>query len=97
MSVPEFNSVDQDTEWTIQMTSVAVFFGCIFFYVWRNSTSSSSSLEKSSDKGIDSSKPSIVKNVVAEEMNDGKKKVVIFFGTQTGTAEEFAKVITFRC
>ena len=66
-------------------TSVAVLIGCVFVFVWR----------RSNDKSAKSSEP--VKLVAPriepeEEVDDGKKKVTIFFGTQTGTAEGFAKV-----
>ncbi|KAL1819894.1 hypothetical protein ACET3Z_014763 [Daucus carota] len=67
-------------------TSVAVLIGCVFVFVWR----------RSNDKSAKSSEP--VKLVAPriepeEEADDGKKKVTIFFGTQTGTAEGFAKAL----
>lgn len=66
-------------------TSFAVLMGCVVVFVWR----------RSNDKSVKSLEP--VKLVAPkiqpeEEFDDGKKKVTIFFGTQTGTAEGFAKV-----
>lgn len=85
----EANSTDPDSLKMILVTSVALFVGCVFLYLWRFSSSSSSG--NISGKRIEPLKPLIVKKD-ADEADDGKKKVTIFFGTQTGTAEGFAKV-----
>lgn len=69
----------------ILTTSVAVLIGCVVVLVWRRSSTKKSVLEQ----------PVVVvpKRVVEEdEVDDGKTKVTVFFGTQTGTAEGFAKV-----
>ncbi|CAH8359551.1 unnamed protein product [Eruca vesicaria subsp. sativa] len=65
-------------------TSIAVLIGCIFALIWRRSGSSS--------KHVEPLKPLVIKTSSGEdEVDDGRKKVTIFFGTQTGTAEGFAK------
>ncbi|KAF8377391.1 hypothetical protein HHK36_030768 [Tetracentron sinense] len=71
----------------ILTTSIAVLIGLAFF-LWRRS----SDWGKSS-KPVESLKP--VLDSVEEEVDvdPGKTKVSIFFGTQTGTAEGFAKAL----
>ncbi|KAL4311584.1 hypothetical protein GQ457_01G049800 [Hibiscus cannabinus] len=69
----------------ILTTSVALLVGCVVVLVWRRSGSRK-------PKQIIPPKPLIVKDLDAE-VDDGKKKVTIFFGTQTGTAEGFAKAL----
>ncbi|KAK4755764.1 hypothetical protein SAY87_009521 [Trapa incisa] len=66
-------------------TSVAILVGCFIVLIWRRSGSPKS-------KVIQPLKPLIVKETELE-VDDGKKKVTIFFGTQTGTAEGFAKAL----
>lgn len=73
----------------ILTTSVAVLVGCFVVLVWKRSTNKSV-------KELEQPKIVIPKRRVEEEVDDGKKKVTIFFGTQTGTAEGFAKV-NYRC
>lgn len=70
----------------ILTTSVAVLIGCVAVLVWRRSFGSA--------KKVVEPPKSLMPKVVLEpeEVNHGKKKVTIFFGTQTGTAEGFAKV-----
>lgn len=71
-------------------TSIAVLIGCIVMLVWRRSNSSGSS------RRAETLKPLVIKPPREEdEVDDGRKKVTIFFGTQTGTAEGFAKVSCF--
>nr|ALO61908.1 NADPH cytochrome P450 oxidoreductase [Apium graveolens] len=69
-------------------TSFTVLIGCVVVFVWR----------RSNDKSVKSLEP--LKFVAPkiqpqEEVDDGNinNKVTIFFGTQTGTAEGFAKAI----
>lgn len=69
---------------TIFTTSIAVLIGCVVVLVLRRSSNLKS-------KAVVPPKPLIVKDPDVE-IDDGKKKVTIFFGTQTGTAEGFAKV-----
>ncbi|KAL3623889.1 MFS transporter multidrug-resistance type transporter [Castilleja foliolosa] len=67
-------------------TSVAVLIGCAVVLVWRRAAGSA--------KKVEPPKPLVAKAVVEpEEIDDGKQKVAIFFGTQTGTAEGFAKAL----
>ncbi|XP_074273695.1 NADPH--cytochrome P450 reductase-like [Silene latifolia] len=69
-------------------TSIAVLIGCALLLIWRKSESG-----KSSKAVLDVPKPFILKEEDDVEIDDGKKKVTIFFGTQTGTAEGFAKAL----
>ncbi|OMO51358.1 Oxidoreductase FAD/NAD(P)-binding protein [Corchorus olitorius] len=69
----------------ILTTSIAVLIGCVVVLVFRRSGSQKS-------KRIEPPKPLIVKEP-EPEVDDGKQKVTIFFGTQTGTAEGFAKAL----
>ncbi|KAL9668298.1 hypothetical protein QQ045_002678 [Rhodiola kirilowii] len=69
----------------ILTTSVAVLIGCVVVLVWRRYASPKSRV-------VEPVKPLIVKESEVE-VDDGKKKVTIFYGTQTGTAEGFAKAL----
>nr|UKI59126.1 cytochrome P450 reductase [Ilex asprella] len=66
-------------------TSVAVLIGCAVVLIWRRS------FGQKSAKTVDPSKFVAPKIEPQIEVDDGKKKVTIFYGTQTGTAEGFAK------
>lgn len=71
----------------ILTTSVAVLIGCAVVLMWRRSSTSAR-------KVVELPKLVVPKSVVEpEEIDDGKKKIAIFFGTQTGTAEGFAKAL----
>ncbi|XP_031479970.1 NADPH--cytochrome P450 reductase 1-like [Nymphaea colorata] len=72
----------------ILTTSMAVLLGCVFLLVWRKS------LGRSAGKTV-AAAPVVKKVAVKEELETdlGKKKVTVFFGTQTGTAEGFAKAL----
>lgn len=74
----------------ILTTSVAVLIGCVVVLVWRRSST------KKSAKELEPPVIVVPKRVQEEEVDDGKTKVTVFFGTQTGTAEGFAKVRNFR-
>lgn len=67
-------------------TSFALLIGCVVVFVWRRSNDKSS-------KSLEAVKLVAPKVEPEEEVDDGKKKVTIFFGTQTGTAEGFAKAL----
>lgn len=68
-------------------TSVAVLIACVFVFVWRRSNHKSSK----SFEPVKFVRPKVEPE--DEQVDDhGNKKVTIFFGTQTGTAEGFAKV-----
>ncbi|CAM8911265.1 unnamed protein product [Rhodiola kirilowii] len=69
----------------ILTTSVAVLIGCVVVLIWRRFSSVKS-------KVVEPLKPLIVKEPDVE-IDDGRKKVTIFYGTQTGTAEGFAKAL----
>ncbi|XP_010254555.1 PREDICTED: NADPH--cytochrome P450 reductase-like [Nelumbo nucifera] len=68
-------------------TSVAVLVGLVFF-IWKRS----SAPEKPA-KPVVVLKPSSLEEEDEVEVDPGKTKVTIFFGTQTGTAEGFAKAL----
>lgn len=69
----------------ILTTSIAVLIGCVVVLVWRRSGGQKS-------KKIEPPRPLMVKEPEIQE-DDDRKKVTIFFGTQTGTAEGFAKAL----
>ncbi|KAA8538186.1 hypothetical protein F0562_027794 [Nyssa sinensis] len=81
------NSVS-DTVAVIVTTSVAVIIGLLFF-LWR----------RSSDRSKESKPVVVPKPLPVEveedevEVGSGKTKLTIFYGTQTGTAEGFAKAL----
>lgn len=70
----------------ILTTSIAVLIGCAVVFFWRRSGGKSS-------KSVDPPRPLVIPKPPEMEVDDGKKKVTIFFGTQTGTAEGFAKAL----
>ncbi|RWW45662.1 hypothetical protein BHE74_00048476 [Ensete ventricosum] len=70
----------------ILATSIAVLLGCAFIFFWRWSLGGKAS------SPVQPPKPLTVKVEREVEADDGKRKVTVFFGTQTGTAEGFAKV-----
>lgn len=69
----------------ILTTSIAVLIGCVVVLIWRRSNSQK-------PKPIEVPKR-VIEKLPELEIDDGTKKVTVFFGTQTGTAEGFAKVI----
>lgn len=70
-------------------TSLAVILG-LFVLVWRRSSDRSKEVKPVVvSKSLTSKDEDEDEDVVAE----GKTRLTIFFGTQTGTAEGFAKVI----
>ncbi|KAG6483024.1 NADPH--cytochrome P450 reductase 3-like [Zingiber officinale] len=68
----------------ILTTSVAVFVGCAVIFFFRRF---------GGKNPAEPPKPLAVKLQREAEDDDGKKKVTVFFGTQTGTAEGFAKAL----
>ncbi|XP_004507858.1 NADPH--cytochrome P450 reductase [Cicer arietinum] len=66
-------------------TSVAVLIGCVVVLIWRRSNAQKS-------KPIEVPKR-IIDKLPELDVDDGTKKVTVLFGTQTGTAEGFAKAI----
>ncbi|KAL8467783.1 hypothetical protein ACS0TY_031137 [Phlomoides rotata] len=79
--------LNENTELALLLTaSVAVLIGCVGVLVWRRFGGSAKK------KPVELPKLVVPKaNFEPEEMEDGSTKVSIFFGTQTGTAEGFAK------
>ncbi|XP_050372328.1 NADPH--cytochrome P450 reductase [Argentina anserina] len=69
----------------ILTTSIAVLIGCVVVFVMRRSSSQK-------PKAVQPLKPLVIPEP-EPEVDDGSKKVTIFFGTQTGTAEGFAKAL----
>ncbi|KAJ8444206.1 hypothetical protein Cgig2_028087 [Carnegiea gigantea] len=72
----------------IVSTSLALLIGCAFLLILRKFNG-----EKLSRVAKEAPKPLIVKEEEEEEVDadHGKKRVTVFFGSQTGTAEGFAK------
>ncbi|XP_047310893.1 NADPH--cytochrome P450 reductase 1-like [Impatiens glandulifera] len=68
-------------------TSVAVLVGCVVVFLWRRVSG------KKSNKAIEPLKPPLQNVEFEPEVDDGKTKITLFFGTQTGTAEGFAKAL----
>ncbi|KAG6476658.1 hypothetical protein ZIOFF_065903 [Zingiber officinale] len=63
---------------------IVVLVGCVaIFFVWRSS----------GRKPVEPPKPLVVKTEMDTKEDQGKKKVTVFFGTQTRTAEGFAKAL----
>ncbi|WCJ42344.1 NADPH--cytochrome P450 reductase [Euphorbia peplus] len=71
----------------ILTTSVAVLIGCVVVLIMRRSNG-----QKSKKSDVHVPKPLIVKEV-EDEVDDGLKRVTVLYGTQTGTAEGFAKAL----
>nr|UUV61163.1 cpr [Rubus chingii var. suavissimus] len=69
----------------ILTTSIAVLIGCVVVFVWRRS-------HAQKPKVVQPLKPLVIPEPEPEP-DDGSKKVTIFYGTQTGTAEGFAKAL----
>lgn len=81
------DSIAGDRELLVLLvTSVAMLLGCAALILWRRSPG-----QKSPAKA-EPQRLAALREAPELEMDDGKKKVTVFFGTQTGTAEGFAKV-----
>lgn len=88
-------SLGSDAVLMLLTTSFAVIVGLVVFF-----------LKRSSDRSKEVKPVVFPKSLNVEpeeeiEVEPGKVKVTVFFGTQTGTAEGFAKVksvhVVFRC
>ncbi|KAM1011784.1 hypothetical protein ACFX2C_047087 [Malus domestica] len=71
----------------ILTTSIAVLIGCVVVLVLRQSSA------QKHPGVIQPPRPLIVEEPEPEEAGNGSKKVTIFFSTQTGTVEGFAKAL----
>ncbi|XP_042408516.1 NADPH--cytochrome P450 reductase 3-like [Zingiber officinale] len=69
---------------TVLSIVIAVLVGCVAIFFVRRS---------SGRKPAEPPKPLVVKTQMDTEEDQGKKKVTVFFGTQTRTAEGFAKAL----
>ncbi|KAG9132010.1 hypothetical protein Leryth_017210 [Lithospermum erythrorhizon] len=78
---------DDRAAMVVLTTSLAVMVGLVFV-LWKRSSDRSRD-----DKAVVFQKvvTLVGEEVVEEELENGKVRVVVFFGTQTGTAEGFAK------
>ncbi|KAI7733572.1 hypothetical protein M8C21_005174, partial [Ambrosia artemisiifolia] len=85
-TMPVTLSMLMENQLLMLMTSAALLLGFLFVF-WNRSSG------KKSGKDLETPKIVVPKRHVEEEVDDGKKKVTIFFGTQTGTAEGFAKAL----
>lgn len=70
-------------------TSLAVLLGCVLLLLWRRSGG------KKATPAVEPPRPLEFREETEHELDSGKRKVNVFFGTQTGTAEGFAKVRIF--
>ncbi|KAM0943327.1 putative NADPH--hemoprotein reductase [Dioscorea sansibarensis] len=68
-------------------TMGALVVGCLVLIVWRWSAG------RKPSKPSEPPKPLVVRDEPEIDSDDGKKRVTVFFGTQTGTAEGFAKAL----
>ncbi|KAJ6811341.1 NADPH--cytochrome P450 reductase-like [Iris pallida] len=66
-------------------TSVVAALGIAALLLWRRSSSARSG------RPAEPPRPLVAPREPEPEVHDGRKKVTVFFGTQTGTAEGFAK------
>nr|XP_043623298.1 NADPH--cytochrome P450 reductase 2-like [Erigeron canadensis] len=79
---------------TLFTTSFAVIIGCVLLLLWRKSFTKKKKLVKEDSEPVQRiAVPLKKQNEPEEEVDDGKKKISIFYGTQTGTAEGFAKAL----
>ena len=80
-------SLDPSSAIVVLTTSIAVIVGLVLI-LWRRSNERSRE-----NKVVVAPKPLKIEPEEDEVEIVGKTKVTVFFGTQTGTAEGFAKVI----
>ncbi|XP_073117655.1 NADPH--cytochrome P450 reductase [Elaeis guineensis] len=86
---PEIRGIAGNRELlAVLTTSVAVLLGCALLLLWRRSGG------KKETPAVEPPRPLAVRDEPGHEVDDGRKKVTVFFGTQTGTAEGFAKSLT---
>ncbi|CAN0873499.1 NADPH--cytochrome P450 reductase [Linum grandiflorum] len=83
-----FGGASSDVVLLILTTSLAVIFGLVFF-LWKRS----SDRTKDVKPPVVFPKPSSLKEEEDDSALAGKTKLTVFYGTQTGTAEGFAKAL----
>ncbi|KAJ0965651.1 hypothetical protein J5N97_026789 [Dioscorea zingiberensis] len=71
----------------ILATTAALLVGCFLLVVWRRSAG------RKPSKASEPPRPLVMRDEPEIDADDGKKRVTVFFGTQTGTAEGFAKAL----
>nr|QCF41224.1 cytochrome P450 reductase [Crocosmia x crocosmiiflora] len=85
---PEAAAIAENRQLLILLTtSVIALVGFAFFFIWRRSSAGKSPWPAEPPKPVDQPKDR------EPYVDDGRKKVTVFFGTQTGTAEGFAKAL----
>lgn len=72
---------------TLVATAVALLVGLGFFLIWRRSNGEKKEAAVQKPAALKTAPPPEI------EVDDGRKKVTVLFGTQTGTAEGFAKAL----
>ncbi|KAM3277622.1 hypothetical protein ACQJBY_045493 [Aegilops geniculata] len=70
-------------------TSLAVLVGCGVALLFRRSSAASTPLARQAA----AAKPLVARKEQEPDPDDGRQRVALFFGTQTGTAEGFAKAL----
>ncbi|KAJ6849775.1 NADPH--cytochrome P450 reductase-like [Iris pallida] len=85
---PEAVAIAENRQLLVLLTtSVIAVLGLAAFFLWSRSSSGKST------RSIEPPIPLVAPKETEPEVDDGRKKVTVFFGTQTGTAEGFAKAL----